>query len=436
MGFICQGRTTVGSSGNLLKRMSIARETEVRRLSAPVRKKLAELLDICEGWKKLVLVLPKSSADPSPLYDNAAITLFEFKKGSPTTLLLEDWGIRGRVRPTVGDLIERLEKAELFRASEYLADLLPGSEPPPDLHPDGLGDENGQKIVVPHIMYRNLCDATSGFHGNFKLGQGGFGAVYLGQLEINGQRQNVAVKRLNVGEEKQFQTELKAMAKYRHENLLQILGFSCDNPEAKCLVCTYMPNGSLEERLAKKNGTRALQWKTRLNIAIGTARGIVALHTMYEKPLVHRDVKSANILLDANLVPKLGDFGIAHLGADWQATTKAITSRWCGTPVYMSDEALRGNITEKMDTFSFGVVLFELITGLPPYDGTRSETSLTDFIEDKELEAVAWKDSEAGDWPDEVVENMFVCATKCVESRKKLRPLMQEVLLDLQKVTG
>ncbi|GAB6025815.1 hypothetical protein CHUAL_011792 [Chamberlinius hualienensis] len=419
--------------GRKFEKMSITRDTEIRRLHPPIRKHLAELLDICDGWKKLAFVLTKSTADPSPMYSSEEITLFECKKGSPTTLLLEDWGTRGRVRPTIGVLIENLEKAELYRASEYLSDLIPGSKPPEDVTTDSA--DNSQKIVVPHIAYKVLCDATFGFHSNYKLGQGGFGAVYLGNLEINGQRQNVAVKRLNVGEEKQFQTELKAMAKYRHENLLQILGFSCDNCDAKCLVCAYMPNGSLEERLSKKNGTRPLQWRTRLNIAIGTARGIVALHTMYPEPLVHRDIKSANILLDANLVPKIGDFGIAHLGADWKASTKAITSRWCGTPVYMADEALRGNITIKMDTFSFGVVLFELLTGLPPYDGTRSETSLIDFIDDKELEAVAWKDSEAGDWSDAVVENMFQCAIRCIESKKKLRPLMEEILLDLQKVT-
>lgn len=286
--------------------------------------------------------------------------------------------------------------------------------------------------VMPHVDFKHLFIATAGFNKTQKLGQGGFGAVFLGNLEVNGKRQNVAVKRLNVGEEEQFRTEIHVMTKYVHENLLHILAFSCDNPQARCLICAFMSNGSLEDRLAQKGSTPPLQWEVRLNIAVGTARGLVALHTMHPEPLVHRDIKSANILLDENFKAKIGDFGIARLGSGWEETTKILTSKWCGTPVYMADEALRGSITVKMDTFSFGVVLLELLTGLPPFDSDRSEPALLSYVDEEEKDIKEWKDPKAGDWPENIFVQLFELATNCTERRKKVRPLMEDILPKLE----
>ncbi|CAG2066561.1 unnamed protein product, partial [Timema podura] len=120
-----------------------------------------------------------------------------------------------------------------------------------------------------------------------------------------------------------------------------------------------------------------LPWQLRLQIALGTSRGILHLHTAYEKPLIHRDIKSANILLDQDLQPKLGDFGLVRLGSSGQQSQSvAMTTTVFGTSAYMAPEAFRGDVSVKLDTFSFGVVLLELLTGLPPYDEGREGCDL------------------------------------------------------------
>lgn len=453
--------------------MNVTGHTEIRHLSPVIRSNLAKILDICDGWRHLASVITKSPTNPELLYSAVDIKEIERRPRSPTLQLLDDWGTRGRVRPTVRVLLDYLVQIQQFRAADYLAnDILSEKRPPrPDYGPaqrpfvseniehwdvtcketslpsttSGTGQASvkvrepeqeqacsAESDPVPHVNFNDLFIATCGFGGNQKLGQGGFGSVYLGILELNGQRKNVAVKRLNIGEEGQFHTELQVMTKYVNENLLQILAYSCDNEQARCLICEYMSNGSLEDRLAQKGNSPPLPWDVRLDIAVGTARGLVALHTMYPEPLIHRDIKSANILLNARFKAKIGDFGIARLGSSWEETTRILTSRWCGTPVYMADEALRGSITVKSDTFSFGVVLLELLTGLPPFDSARSEPALLSYVDEEEKEVHEWKDPKAGDWPETVFFKLFGLSTDCTHQNRKERPLMEQVLEKLE----
>nr|XP_053645804.1 interleukin-1 receptor-associated kinase 4-like isoform X2 [Cherax quadricarinatus] len=246
-----------------------------------------------------------------------------------------------------------------------------------------------QSSGFTHFSYSLLKEITNNFSdvptdlGGCKLGEGAFGVVYLAKIFQGGHEKKVAVKRLNSGEikvEGQFKTEIEVLSRCIHENLLPLEGFSCDGPDW-CLVYAYMPNGSLQDRLACSGGSEPLDWQIRVRIGEGAARGIVHLHTYQERPLVHRDIKSANILLDGSFTPKVGDFGLVHLGGSGTHTRTLIkTTTVFGTSAYMAPEAFRGDISVKMDTFSFGIVLLELLTGLPSYDEEREGCDLVNAV--------------------------------------------------------
>lgn len=281
----------------------------------------------------------------------------------------------------------------------------------------------------------NFCDVPVDL-GGYKLGEGAFGVVYLAKLFQPGWEKKVAVKRLNSGEirvQEQFQTEIKVLSRCIHENLLSLEGFSCDGPDW-CLVYAYMANGSLQDRLACFAGSEPLSWQTRIQIGEGAARGIVHLHTYQERPLVHRDIKSANILLDKDFTPKVGDFGLVHLGGTGTNTRTLIkTTTVFGTSAYMAPEAFRGDISVKMDTFSFGIVLLELLTGLPSYDEEREGCDLLSHIQESEAEVGELLDAKAGAWDMDVASQLFALAELCTESKKK-RPTMVQVLHDFSNI--
>eukprot|EP00731_Ephydatia_muelleri_P015626 Em0009g50a len=216
--------------------------------------------------------------------------------------------------------------------------------------------------------------------------EGGFGPVYKGILKYT----EVAIKLLNTaairkdkkGQElfaQQFDTELRVLTKYHHPNLVVLLGYY-NSPSLKALVYEYLPNGTLEDALetglegrskegkAKISGIH-LPWMCRISIATDTARGLAYLHTADTVPLVHRDVKSANVLLDLAFRAKVGDFGLARV---FQESDSTSTSRVVGTSGYIPPEYYHGRITTKMDTYSFGVIL---LSGLPSYNSQRSHTS-------------------------------------------------------------
>ncbi|CAG0901365.1 unnamed protein product, partial [Cyprideis torosa] len=177
---------------------------------------------------------------------------------------------------------------------------------------------------IPYISYQELSDATECFHKDNLLGRGGFGAVYLGTWK--GTR--VAIKRMEprirnqaVGHHEDFFVEYAVLNQFRHTNILELFGVSSsDDGNAVCLIYKFMKNGSLQDRLNCKGGTAPLTWEQRVSIALGVACGLRYLHTLSSKPIVHGDIKSANILLDEALTPKLGDFGLAREGPDGIAT--------------------------------------------------------------------------------------------------------------------
>ena len=214
--------------------------------------------------------------------------------------------------------------------------------------------------------YHELSKATHKFHQKELLGVGGFGRVFRGVLPQSGIQ--VAVKRLsresNQGE-REFIAEMASMGRLRHRNLVQLLGWSRRNGEL-LLVYDYMCNGSLDKMLFNKTGRNAgvLTWEQRLTIVRGVAEGMLYLHEGWEQQVLHRDIKASNVLLDADMTAKLGDFGLARLHKHGQHphTTKVV-----GTLGYLAPEFARtGKATTSTDVYSFGVLLLEVMTGRRP----------------------------------------------------------------------
>ncbi|XP_062990048.1 interleukin-1 receptor-associated kinase 4 [Elgaria multicarinata webbii] len=459
---------------------SIMPSTYVHRLGYGMMRQLADFIDPQEGWKKLATDIKNPSG--ASRYNQMHIRRFEALKQvgkSPTCELLYDWGTQNC---TVGDLVDLLIRNQfLAPASLLLPDSVRVTENTtvhlslqettclneeetslqekqkapvsPLLVPDNgslsspscglsmeksdlqLNDTGLQSFLFLELksFTNNFDDRTVSDGGN-KLGEGGFGVVFKGC--INGR--TVAVKKLTALTDvsiedlkKQFEQEIRIMAKCQHENLVELLGFSNDFDQP-CLVYDYMPNGSLLDRLACLDNTSPIPWGMRCNIAQGASNGICYLH---ENNHIHRDVKSANILLTEKFVPKLSDFGLAR--ASVRFTHTILTERIVGTAAYMAPEALRGEITPTSDVFSFGVVLLEIITGLTPVDENRDPQlllTIKEEIEDEEKTIEDCVDEKMSNWDITSVEQMYSIACHCLNERKNRRPDIKTVKQHLQEL--
>ncbi|KAK6916921.1 Protein kinase domain, partial [Dillenia turbinata] len=214
------------------------------------------------------------------------------------------------------------------------------------------------------FSYAELRSATNDFNPANKLGEGGFGPVYKGILSDGNV---VAVKQLSVASHQgknQFVTEIATISAVQHRNLVKLYG-CCIDGNKRLLVYEYLENKSLDQALFGAKDLH-LDWKTRFSILLGTARGLAYLHEDSRPRIVHRDVKASNILLDAELCPKISDFGLAKLYDDKKTH---ISTRVAGTIGYLAPEyAMRGHLTEKADVFGYGVVALEILSGRPNSD--------------------------------------------------------------------
>jgi hypothetical protein len=247
--------------------------------------------------------------------------------------------------------------------------------------------------------------------GGKRLGAGSFSTVYHGTLHSEGgQKFEVAVKRLKKASSlnpaqveisrKQFGIEMKILTQYIHKNIVHLVGFSSDGPEL-CLIYEYMQNGALSHRLDCKDKSAPLDWKVRLTIARDIASALEFLHTAYHEPVIHRDVKSANVLLGATFEAKLSDFGLAVIGSvegDLQMDPASQIS--VGTRPYMSPEAFQRILTTKVDVYSFGMILLELATGLPPFSNRKKQDLITymESLEQQNINMTKMLDPKAR-WP-------------------------------------
>uniref|UniRef100_A0A0D9WN10 non-specific serine/threonine protein kinase n=1 Tax=Leersia perrieri TaxID=77586 RepID=A0A0D9WN10_9ORYZ len=229
-----------------------------------------------------------------------------------------------------------------------------------------------------------LKTATKNFSTSNFLGEGGFGPVYKGSID-GGLRpgleaQQVAVKYLDsdgVQGHREWLAEVVYLGMLSHPHLVNLVGF-CNQDDHRMLVYEYMPRGSLENHLFK-NLLASLPWSTRLKIAVGAAKGLAFLHEA-ETPVIYRDFKASNILLDKDYTAKLSDFGLAKEGPQGDATH--VTTRVMGTHGYAAPEyILTGHLTSRSDVYSFGVVLLELLTGRRSVDKRRRgrEQNLVDW---------------------------------------------------------
>ncbi|KAL2326865.1 hypothetical protein Fmac_020292 [Flemingia macrophylla] len=225
------------------------------------------------------------------------------------------------------------------------------------------------------FSYSELKSATNDFNLENKLGEGGFGPVYMGKLNDG---RVIAVKQLSVGSHQgksQFITEIATISAVQHRNLVKLYG-CCIEGSKRLLVYEYLENKSLDQALF---GNRfSLNWSTRYDICLGVARGLTYLHEESRLRIVHRDVKASNTLLDYEFVPKISDFGMAKLYDDKMTH---MSTRVAGTFGYLAPEyAMRGHLTEKADVFSFGVLAIELVSGRPISDsGLKGEVYLLEW---------------------------------------------------------
>ncbi|GAA0154393.1 hypothetical protein Leryth_014763 [Lithospermum erythrorhizon] len=230
--------------------------------------------------------------------------------------------------------------------------------------------ESGNLVHSVEVLRR----VTNNFAQENELGRGGFGAVYKGELDDGTQ---IAVKRMEAGVVSnkgldEFRAEIAVLSKVRHRHLVSLMGFAVEGNE-RLLVYEYMPEGALSRHIFrwKSLNLMPLSWAKRLIIALDVARGMEYLHSLAHQSFIHRDLKSANILLSNDFRAKVADFGLVKLAPD---SDRSVATRLAGTFGYLAPEyAVTGKITTKVDVFSFGVVLMELLTGLTALDEQRSD---------------------------------------------------------------
>ncbi|KAI3775773.1 hypothetical protein L1987_45526 [Smallanthus sonchifolius] len=227
------------------------------------------------------------------------------------------------------------------------------------------------------ISIQVLKTVTNNFAEENILGQGGFGTVYKGELHDG---TKIAVKRMECGVITgkglaEFKSEIAVLTKVRHRNLVALLGYCLDGNE-KLLVYEYMPQGTLSRHLFNwpEEGLKPLEWTRRLAIALDVARGVEYLHGLAQQSFIHRDLKPSNILLGDDMRAKVGDFGLVRLAPEGKGS---VETRIAGTFGYLAPEyAVTGRVTTKVDVFSFGVILMELITGRKALDESQPEESM------------------------------------------------------------
>jgi serine/threonine protein kinase/Leucine-rich repeat (LRR) protein len=286
------------------------------------------------------------------------------------------------------------------------------------------------------FSYDELKKCTSNFTSSNELGSGGYGKVYRGQLPDG---QVVAVKRAQQGSMQgglEFKTEIELLSRVHHKNLVGLLGFCFEQGE-QMLVYEYMPNGTLRESLSGKSGIH-LDWKRRLRIALGSARGLAYLHELANPPIIHRDVKTTNILLDETLGAKVADFGLSKLVSD---TGKGhVSTQVKGTLGYLDPEYyMTQQLTEKSDVYSFGVVMLELITSKQPIEkGKYIVREVRMSLNRNDVESYGMKemiDPSIRNTPILIGFGKFLdLAMQCVEETAADRPSMSEVVKAIETI--
>ncbi|XP_075487936.1 pto-interacting protein 1-like isoform X2 [Primulina tabacum] len=297
-----------------------------------------------------------------------------------------------------------------------------------------------QPISVPTISVDELKDITDNFGLKSLIGEGSYGRVHHGILKS---QRAAAIKKLDSSKQpdQEFLAQISLVSRLKHENVVELLGY-CVDGGLRVLAYEYAPNGSLHDILHGRKGVRGAQpgpvlsWAQRVKIAVGAAKGLEYLHEKAQPHMIHRDIKSSNVLLFNDDVAKIADFDLSNQGPNM--TARLHSTRVLGTFGYHAPEyAMTGQLSSKSDVYSFGVVLLELLTGRKPVDNTlpRTQQSLVTWAtpqlrEDKVKQCVDARLN--GEYPPKAVAKMAAVAALCVQYEADFRPNMSIVVNALQ----
>ncbi|XP_027151026.1 probable serine/threonine-protein kinase PBL28 isoform X1 [Coffea eugenioides] len=307
-----------------------------------------------------------------------------------------------------------------------------GSAPPAKRH-------HGSAVFT----LKEMEEATHSFSEQNLLGKGGFGRVYKGTLRSG---EIVAIKKMDLPSfkaaegEREFRVEVDILSRLDHPNLVSLIGY-CADGKHRFLVYEYMPRGNLQDHL-NGIGELKMDWPLRLKVALGAARGLAYLHSSSAVgiPIVHRDFKSTNILLDNNFEAKISDFGLAKLMPEGQET--CVTARVLGTFGYFDPEyTLTGKLTLQSDVYAFGVVLLELLTGRRAVDLNQGPNDqnlvlqVRHILNDKKrLRKIIDPDMSRNSYTMESIAMFASLASRCVRIDSTERPSMIECVKELQLI--
>lgn len=291
--------------------------------------------------------------------------------------------------------------------------------------------EDWEREYGPHrFSYKDLFKATRGFIDKELLGVGGFGKVYRGVLPSS--KEQVAVKKVSHDSKqgmKEFVAEIASIGRLRHRNLVQLLGYSRRKGEL-LLVYDYMPNGSLDKFLFS-NEKPILNWAQRYHIIRGVASALLYLHEEWDQVVLHRDVKASNVLLDADLNGRLGDFGLARL---YDHGANHTTTNVVGTVGYLAPElSTTGKAATSTDVFAFGAFMLEVACGRRPIEPQQSpdEVVLVSWVSEKWKEGAILETSDprlGGDYLEEEMELVLKLGLLCSKSDAATRPSMRQLI--------
>lgn len=302
-------------------------------------------------------------------------------------------------------------------------------------HPSRLARHERIKVAgVKDFTYGEMAKATNNFDSSMQIGQGGYGKVYRAVLD-NGTI--AAIKRAQVGSlqgSKEFYTEIELLSRCHHRNLVALLGY-CDDEGEQMLVYEFM-SGNLRDYL-DSHSKRPLDFPTRLQIALGSAKGILYLHTEANPPIYHRDIKASNILLDEKRKAKVADFGLSKLApvSELEGTAGGHVSTVVkGTPGYLDPEYfLTHKLTDKSDVYSFGVVLLELVTGMQPISHGKNLVREVNLAYEAGM-MLSIVDPRMGSYPAESLEPLVRLAVSCCKDDTDARPNMSDVVRELEVI--
>uniref|UniRef100_A0A3N7G7C6 non-specific serine/threonine protein kinase n=1 Tax=Populus trichocarpa TaxID=3694 RepID=A0A3N7G7C6_POPTR len=289
-----------------------------------------------------------------------------------------------------------------------------------------------------NFSFEELRKYSNNFSETNDIGSGGYGNVYRGVLPTG---ELIAIKRAQQGSMQgglEFKTEIELLSRVHHKNVVSLIGFCFDRGE-QMLVYEFVPNGSLMESLSGKTGIR-LDWVRRLKVALGAARGLAYLHELANPPIIHRDIKLSNILLDERLNTKVADFGLSKpMGDSETGHLTHVTTQVKGTMGYMDPEYyMTQQLTEKSDVYSFGVVMLELLTGRRPIEKGKYVVREVKTALDRAkylYNLGELLDSSIGlDTTLKGLDKFVDVALKCVEENESDRPTMGEVVKEIENI--